>query len=136
MFGSFLSKTTCPTCAGKGVTYKHTCSTCKGKGKIKKNKTISVTIPSGVDHGDRLRVPGKGGAGENGGPNGDLYLEFVIENHEFYVRNGDDIYLEIPLTITEAALGCKKEIPTVDGNIKLTIPAGTNNGDKHRIKGK
>ena len=136
MFGSFLSKSTCPKCNGKGVTYKKTCTKCHGKGKIRKNKTITVTIPSGVDNADRLRLPGKGGAGENGGPNGDLYLEFLVEEHPFYHRDGDDIYLEVPITMSEAVLGCKKEIPTLDGNVRLSISSGTSNGDKQRIKGK
>lgn len=136
MFGSFLSKSTCPKCNGKGVTYKKTCTKCHGKGKIRKNKTITVTIPSGVDNADRLRLPGKGGAGENGGPNGDLYLEFLVEEHPFYRRDGDDIYLEVPITMSEAVLGCKKEIPTLDGNVRLSISSGTSNGDKQRIKGK
>lgn len=136
MFGSFLSKSTCPKCNGKGVTYKKTCTKCHGKGKIRKNKTITVTIPSGVDNADRLRLPGKGGAGENGGSNGDLYLEFLVEEHPFYHRDGDDIYLEVPITMSEAVLGCKKEIPTLDGNVRLSISAGTSNGDKQRIKGK
>lgn len=136
IFGSFLSKTTCPECAGKGRTYQRTCSHCHGKGRVRKNKTISVQIPSGVDTGDRLRLAGKGSAGTNGGGNGDLYLEFKVADHEYFVREGDDIYLEVPLTLTEAILGCKKEVATIHGNVKLTIPAGTDNGDKQRIKGK
>ncbi len=136
LFGSFLTKTTCPTCHGKGKTYEKSCPECRGKGRIKKNQTISVTVPKGVDTGNRLRVPGKGGAGNNGGANGDLYLEFVVSEHEFFVRDHDDIYLEVPLTITEAVLGCKKDIPTLYGNVKLTVPAGTDHGDKQRIKGK
>ena len=106
------------------------------KRKIKKNKTITVNIPAGIDNGDRLRVSGKGNPGSNGGPNGDLYLEFVVSSHEYFVRDGDDIYLEVPITITEAILGCKKTIPTLYGNIKLTIPAGSDSGDKQRIRGK
>lgn len=136
MFGSFLSKTTCPKCKGEGVTYKKTCSTCHGKGKIKQHKTLTVTIPSGVDNGDRLRLAGKGSAGSNGGENGDLYLEFVVDDHEYFMRDKEDIYLEVPITIDEAVLGCKKEIPTLDGNVRLSILAGTNNGDKQRMKGK
>ncbi len=136
ILGSFVSKTTCPECNGKGKTYKRRCSTCNGKGRIKKNKTITVNVPSGIDNGDRLRVSGKGSPGANGGPNGDLYLEFSVSEHEYFEREGDDIYLEVPLTITEAILGTKKTIPTLYGNIKLTIPAGTDSGDKQRIKGK
>ena len=136
LFGSFMTKTTCPKCSGKGKTYKEICSNCHGHGTIRRNKTISVAIPSGVDTGNRLRLSGKGDAGYNGGPNGDLYLEFIVEEHKYYERNEEDIYLVLPLTITEAILGCKKEVPTVQGTIKLTIPAGSNNGDKHRIRGK
>jgi len=136
ILGSFLSKTTCPDCRGSGKTFQKTCSSCRGKGKVKNHKTITVTIPAGIDTGDRLRVAGKGNAGGNGGPNGDLYLEFVVKEHKFYRREGDDIYLELPLTITEAILGAKKEIPTLYGNIQLTVPAGTNSGEKQRIRGK
>lgn len=136
ILGSFMSKTTCPDCKGLGKTYKTKCSHCKGKGKIKKNKTITINIPAGINTGDRLRVSGKGNPGNNGGPNGDLYLEFVVDNHEYFIRDNDDIYLEVPLTITEAILGCKKEIPTLYGNVKLNISAGTNSGDKQRIRGK
>jgi len=136
ILGSFLSKTTCPDCHGEGHTYKKKCEACGGKGKVKTNKTIKVTIPAGIDTGGRRKITGKGGPGENGGPNGDLYLEFYVKEHEYYKRDGNDIYLEIPLTITEAVLGCKKDVPTLDGTIKLTIPEGSKTGDKHRIKGK
>ena len=83
-----------------------------------------------------MRVSGKGSPGANGGPNGDLYLEFSVGEHDYFVRDGDDIYLEVPITITEAILGTKKMIPTLYGNVKLNIPAGTDSGDKQRIKGK
>ena len=136
LFGTFMSKTTCTKCNGKGKTYKNKCSTCRGTGRVISNKTITINVPKGVDTGNRLRVSGKGGAGINGGPNGDLYLEFVVEKHEFFERDGDDIYLKVPINVTEAVLGTKKEIPTLYGNVKLTIPEGTNTGDKQRIKGK
>lgn len=136
IFGSFLSKTTCPECEGRGKTFQKTCSTCRGKGKVKVNKTITVSVPSGIDTGDRLRLAGKGSTGSNGGPNGDLYLEFTVLEHDYFIRDRDDIYLEVPLTLTEAVLGCKKEVATLYGNVKLTIPAGTDHGDKQRIKGK
>lgn len=136
ILGSFLSKTTCPDCHGKGKTYKRKCTKCGGKGKVKVHKTITVNIPSGTDTGKRLRITGKGSPGLNGGENGDLYLEFYVEEHEYFKRDGDDIYLEIPLTITEAVLGCKKIIPTIYGNVSLNIPSGINNLDKQRIKGK
>ncbi len=136
LFGTFMTKTTCPKCGGAGKSFEERCSKCRGKGTIRQNKTLSVSIPKGVDNGYRLKLSGKGDAGSNGGPNGDLYLEFIVENHKLFSRDGDDIYLEVPITITEAALGCKKDIPTLYGNIKLTIPAGSNSGDKQRIKGK
>ena len=136
ILGSFMSTTTCPDCRGLGHTFKKKCSECNGKGKVKTNKKITITIPEGIATGDRQRISGKGNPGTNGGENGDLYIEFVVEEHKHFIRDNDDIYLEVPLTITEAALGCKKEIPTLYGNVKLTVDAGTNNGDKERIKGK
>ncbi len=136
IFGSFLSKTTCPNCGGKGKSYKKKCNNCSGSGRVKRRKTLEVKVPAGVDNGNRLRLSGKGSAGANGGPNGDLYIEFSISEHKFYVRDGDDIYLETPITIVEAIQGTKKEIPTLHGNVVLTIPEGSETGDKHRIKGK
>ena len=136
ILGSFVSKTTCPYCNGKGVEYKEKCSKCHGKGRIKQHKTITVNIPSGISEDDRLRVSGKGNPGSNGGPNGDLYLEFSISSHKYFRREGDDIYLDVPITITEAILGCKKTIPTLYGNVRLTIPAGSDSSQKQRIRGK
>lgn len=136
ILGSFMSRTTCPDCNGTGKTFKKKCTNCGGTGKERKNKTITINIPEGIQTGDRQRLSGKGNPGTNGGPNGDLYIEFVVEEHEYFVRDQDDIYLEVPITITEAILGTKKEIPTLYGNVKLTINPGTNSGDKQRIKGK
>ena len=136
ILGAFMTKTTCPTCGGLGKSYKETCRKCSGRGYTRTRKTISVNVPSGIDTGNRLRISGKGEAGTNGGPAGDLYLEFVVDDHKFYKRDEDDIYIELPLTITEAILGCKKEIPTIHGNVTLTIPAGSDNLDKHRLRGK
>ena len=136
ILGSFMSRTTCPDCNGTGKTYKRKCKECNGKGKIKKNKKITINIPKGIATGDRQRLSGKGNPGSNGGDNGDLYIEFVVGEHEYYMRENDDIYLEVPLSLTEAILGCKKEIPTLYGNVKINVTAGTNSGDKQRIKGK
>lgn len=136
ILGAFMSTTTCPECHGTGNTYKRKCSECNGKGKIKNNKKITINIPEGINTGDRQRISGKGNPGSNGGENGDLYIEFLVDEHDIFIRDGDDIYVEVPLTITEAILGCKKTIPTIYGNVKLNVSAGTNSGDRERIKGK
>lgn len=136
MFGTFMTRTTCSSCSGSGKTYERNCSTCRGNGKVTRKKDIEVTIPAGIDTGNQLRLSGKGDAGYNGGPNGDLYLEFIVGKHPIFIREDDDIYLELPITITDAALGSKVEIPTLYGNVKLTIPEGSQTGDKHRLKGK
>ena len=136
LFGTFMTRTTCHTCRGAGHIFDSTCSRCKGTGKVKENKDLEVKIPAGVDTGTRLRLAGKGDSGSNGGPNGDLYLEFRVKEHTLFERDGSDIYLELPITITDAVLGCKKEIPTLYGNVKLSIDSGAQTGDKHRLKGK
>lgn len=136
IFGAFATRTTCPTCHGKGVTYDKTCNKCHGNGRVRENKTVEVKIPAGVDTGNKLRLNGKGEAGSNGGPNGDLYLEFRVKEHPLFERDENDIYLKLPITITDAVLGCKKDVPTLNGNIKLSIPAGSKTNDKHRLKGK
>lgn len=136
ILGAFMSRTTCPDCGGKGKVYSTTCSDCRGTGKIRKNKDIEVKVPAGVDTGSRLRLSGKGDAGSNGGPNGDLYLEFRVKSHPIFERDDNDIYLELPITIADAVLGCKKDIPTLYGNVKLVIPAGSQTGDKHRLRSK
>ena len=136
LFGQFVTKTTCPDCHGKRKSYDKVCSDCRGEGRVVKRKTLTITVPKGVDNGTRLRLSGKGDSGINGGSNGDLYLEFSVKEHEFYNRDGNDLYLKIPLTLSEAILGCKKDIPTIYGNVKVQIPAGTNTGDKQKLKGK
>ena len=136
ILGAFMSKTTCPDCEGRGKTFKRKCSECNGKGRVKKNKKITINIPAGINTGDRQRISGKGNPGTNGGENGDLYIEYIVDEHEYFIREDDDIYLEVPLTLAEAILGCKKEIPTLYDNVKINISAGTNSGDKQRIKGK
>ncbi len=135
LFGSFLTRTTCPKCNGSGEVYEETCSRCHGKGVKKVIKNILVTVPEGVDTGNRLRISGKGEMSK-AGISGDLYIEFTVLPHEFYTRDENDIYVELPITITEAILGCKKNIKTIHGDIKLTIPEGSDTGDKHRLKGK
>ncbi len=136
IFGAFMTKTTCDKCGGKGETYTKECTKCHGLGTVRTKKNIEVKVPAGVDTGVQLRIKEKGEAGINGGPNGDIYLEFYVKEHPIYKREGNDIYLDLPLTISEAALGCKKKVPTLYGNITLTIPAGSESGDKHRLRSK
>ena len=136
MFGTFMTKSTCPDCHGKGRSYESTCSKCHGAGKVKKAVTKEIKVPAGVSTGNQLRISGAGEMGTNGGPNGDVYIEFTVKDHPIYQRDENDIYLDVPLTITEAVLGCKKEIPTLYGNVKLTIPEGSTTGDRQRLKGK
>lgn len=136
MFGVFQSRTTCHNCKGVGYTFDKKCNKCHATGKIKVNKTLEVKIPEGVNTLNRLRLQEKGEAGTNGGANGDLYLEFNVKSHPLFERDEDDIYITLPITITEAILGCKKQIPTIYGNVKLSIPEGSKTLDKHRLKGK
>ena len=136
ILGTIQTRTTCTECNGKGKTYKSKCSTCKGNGRVKVNKTISVDIPAGIEEGQQLRISGKGEPGVNGGPNGDLYIEIRITPHELYRRDGNDIYIDLPVTITDLCLGCKKTIKTVDGDVEIKIAAGSQPGDVLRIKGK
>ena len=136
ILGSFMSRSTCRECNGTGKTYKRKCSECNGKGKVKRNKKLTINIPAGINTGDRQRVSGKGNPGSNGGENGDLYIEFVVAEHDYFIRENDDIYLEVPISLTDSILGCKKDIPTLYGNVKININPGTNSGDKQRIKGK
>ena len=136
LFGSFLTKTTCRTCNGSGITFERKCSNCHGSGIIRENKTITIKVPAGVDNENRLRVAGKGESGINGGSNGDLYVEFTVKDHEIFNRVLDDIYLELPITITDAVLGTKKDIPTMYGTVSMSIPEGSQNNDKLRLRGK
>ncbi len=136
IFGSFLTKTTCNKCEGTGKTYDKVCSDCHGTGKLKVTKELKVTVPEGVDTGNRIRLSGYGEPSSGSGPNGDLYIEFNVQNHDFYERKGNDIYLELPITVTEAIFGCKKEIKTPHGNVTLTVPEGSETQDQHRLRGK
>ncbi len=136
ILGTIQTRSTCPECNGKGKTYKSRCNTCKGNGRVKVTKTLTIDIPAGINEGEQLRVSGKGEPGLNGGPNGDLYIEIRIIPHEFYRREGNDIYVDMPVTITDLCLGCKKTIKTMDGYVDIKIKEGSQPGDILRIKGK
>lgn len=135
-FGRIINRRACNHCGGTGQFIKEKCETCHGSGRVKKNVTIKVSIPAGIDEGQQIRIAGKGEPGVNGGPAGDLFVVVHIQSHEFYVREGDNIFLELPISFTQAALGDEVEAPTVHGNVKLKIPAGTQNGKVFRLKGK
>ncbi|MEG0022063.1 MAG: molecular chaperone DnaJ [Bacilli bacterium] len=136
MFGTFMTKSTCQACKGKGKSYETTCRKCSGSGKVRVTVTKEVKVPAGVDTGNQLRISGVGESGTNGGPNGDVYIEFTVKEHPIYKRDENDIYLELPITITDAILGCKRQVPTLYGTVKLSIPAGSESGEKHRLRGK
>ncbi len=136
ILGTYLTKTTCSSCNGKGYTYERVCSKCRGKGRVRVKKELVVKIPAGVDEDSQLRLTGKGEAGQNGGSNGDVYISFVINKHPLFDRMNDDIYLELPITVAEAILGTKKDVPTLYGTVVLTIPAGTQSGSKLLLKDK
>ena len=134
--GFFSVQQTCPQCRGQGKIIKDPCSTCNGKGRIRDNKTISVKVPPGVDTGDRIRLSGEGEAGENGGPSGDLYVHVIVKDHPIFTRDGNDLYCDVPISFTTAALGGELEVPTLDGRVKLKIPAETQSGKLFRLRGK
>lgn len=136
LFGTFQSETTCPDCAGSGKTFEKRCSKCRGTGHVSQNKTINVEVPAGVDTGTRLRISGKGPAGNNGGENGDIYIEFQVKEHPLFKREGLDIYLDVPIDIATAIIGGEVEIPTIYENLVVEIKPGTQNDEKLRIKGK
>jgi len=135
-FGRVVNKRVCHHCNGTGKQIKEKCETCHGRGKVKKQKKIHINIPAGIDNGQQIRVPGKGEPGANGGPAGDLYVVVQVKPHEFYQREGDHIFCDMPITYSQAALGDEIEVPTVHGKVKLKVPAGTQTGKTFRLKGK
>jgi molecular chaperone DnaJ len=126
----------CPQCEGLGKLNKHPCKSCRGEGAQKKTERISVKIPAGADNGSKIRVAGKGHAGQNGGASGDLYIITRVQQHPFFERRGDNLYCEVPITMTEAVLGAKISVPTPFGESSMIVPAGTQSGQKFRLRGK
>jgi molecular chaperone DnaJ len=126
---------TCPECGGSGKR-KRRCATCGGSGQTRRPESFEVRIPPGVDSGSRVRVPGKGNASVAGAAYGDLYIVTDVEPHPYFERKGDNIYVKLPMTVTEASLGAKVEVPTIDGPTTIKIPPGTQTGQKLRLREK
>ena len=135
-FGIFSTTRACNRCNGEGEIVKNICEHCDGIGKVKKSRKLEIQIPPVVEEGTRLRVAGEGEAGDRGGPSGDLYVLIHIQEHKIFKRRGTDLYIEFPLTFSEAALGTTIEVPTLEGKAKLKIPSGTQPGTVFRMKGK
>src|SRR5271166_3892230 len=135
MAGAMKFSLTCPRCDGKGR-LRNVCPTCHGEGRLSKPEVVEVRIPAGAQSGSRLRVAGKGNSGRLGGLPGDLYITVRVEPHPFFQRDGDDIHIQVPVTISEAGLGAKIEVPTIDGRALLKVPQGTKNGQKFRLREK
>ena len=136
IFGYTQTEAVCPDCGGRGKIITKKCPECNGKGKVRRTKDVEVTIPAGMQTGMTLRMEGYGEAGVNGGPNGDLYINFQCGEHNQFKRDGLDIILTIPLSISQATLGDTIEVPTIDGNVSLKIPAGTQPNTKLRLRGR
>ncbi len=134
--GPFHFEKVCHKCQGKGRIDTSVCHSCHGKGAVPKSSSISVKIPPGVDTGSRVRVPGKGAPGKNGAPPGDLFITVKVGPHPYFVRNGKNITLELPISISESVLGARIMIPTLDGQIKMTIPPSCNSNRIFRVQGK
>jgi molecular chaperone DnaJ len=135
-FGTFASARPCESCGGSGKVIKDPCFTCKGKGRVKRSKKIEVKIPAGIDSGQTISIRGQGDSGVKGGPPGDLLVTIGIRPHPIFERQGSDVILDLPITIVQAALGSDIEVPTLDGRVKYTVPAGTQNATIFRLKGK
>jgi molecular chaperone DnaJ len=134
--GFFSVQQTCPHCRGTGKIIPEPCPTCHGQGRLKKQKTLEVKIPAGIDDGMRIRSAGNGEPGTNGGPPGDLYIEIRIRKHDVFTRDGDDLHCVVPITVTRAALGGEIEVPTLQGKAVIEIPEGTQAGKQFRLRGK
>jgi len=136
IFGRFTSTTTCSQCQGEGRIITEPCPQCRGTGKEKRQRSISVKIPAGVDNNTQIRLMGEGEIGARGGSSGNLYIALSVQQHQFFSRDGDDILYELPINFTQAALGAEVEVPTLDGEVKLKIPTGCQTGKVFQIKNK
>lgn len=136
IFGRFTNVTPCPQCHGEGKIVIEPCPQCHGNGRERRQSTISVKIPGGVEDGSRIKLSGDGEAGPKGGSNGDLYIDITVRQHELFVREGDDLIYELQSNIVQAALGAEVEVPTLDGSTKLKIPAGSQTGAVFRLRNK
>lgn len=135
--GFFSIERTCPTCQGRGTMIKDPCPKCSGQGRTIQERSLSVNIPAGIEDGTRIRLANEGEAGLRGGPNGDLYIFLAIKPHEFFQRDGADLYCRVPISMTTAALGGQFEVTTLDGTqTRVKVPEGTQNGRQFRLKGK
>lgn len=134
--GFFTVQQTCPDCQGQGTTIKDPCVECRGQGRVRHTKKLSVKVPAGVDNGDRVRLSGEGEAGAHGAPAGDLYVQMHIKPHDIFERHGNDLHCEVPISFVTAATGGDIEVPTLEGRVKLKIPAGTQGGKQFRLRGK
>ncbi len=134
--GIFSVQQTCPRCQGRGKTISDPCYKCHGSGRLEEHKNLSVKVPPGVDTGDRIRLSGEGEVGLHGGPSGDLYVQVAVRKHKIFTRDGSNLYCEVPLSFADAALGGELEVPTLDGRVKLKIPAETQSGKLFRMRGK
>ncbi|KAF3977805.1 MAG: molecular chaperone DnaJ [Methylococcales symbiont of Iophon sp. n. MRB-2018] len=134
--GFFSVQQTCPSCKGSGSQIKDPCRPCRGQGRVQDNKTLSVKVPAGVDNGDRIRLAGEGEAGVNGGPSGDLYVQIQVKDHHIFTRDEANLYCEVPISFPAACLGGELEVPTLNGRVKLKIPAETQTGKLFRLRGK
>ncbi len=134
--GFFSVQQTCPQCRGQGKIISDPCGSCRGEGRVRDSKTISVKVPEGVDNGDRIRLSGEGEAGENTGPSGDLYVHISVKEHPIFVRDSTDLYCDVPISFTTATLGGEIEVPTLDGKVKLKIPAESQSGKLFRLRSK
>jgi molecular chaperone DnaJ len=132
----FTIQQPCPRCKGRGKIVSNPCDTCFGQGRVRKEKSLSVTVPAGVDTGDRIRLNGEGEIGRNGGPAGDLYVEIRVRDHAIFEREGSNLSCEVPISFATAALGGAVEVPTLDGDVVLKIPAETQSGRVFRVRGK